>query len=288
MPAAKPGLFAEAQKAEQKGNREGRELWDRYASHRRHVTDTIVAAASTPDDKVCLLGAGNGNDLDLETIAARFAEVHLCDIDPAALARAVGRQSPAARARLRSHSPVDLSGLYRLLDEPPGRRPEGESLLAAGTKAVTRSLPVGFDLVASCCVLSQMAWALRNLAGIEPGLLPSFEQTLVTIHLRAMLSLLRPGGVALLIADLVSSETYPLDELAPDEDLAALVARLSEARAAFTVSNPGFLRQLLRRDPVLIAEAEPPQMGEPWLWTGSKGLTYLVFPLMMRRRASSK
>ena len=49
-----------------------------------------------------MLGAGNANDLDLEQLARRFDEVHLVDIDAAALARATGRQTPGVRARLRS------------------------------------------------------------------------------------------------------------------------------------------------------------------------------------------
>src|SRR5436190_15167601 len=104
MAGSNPPLFERAQRAEQKGNREVRDLWQRYAGHRQRVTAELLAL---PGDRLCLLGAGNANDLDLEALAARFAEIHLVDLDPGALSRATGRQSPAARARLRSHAPVD-------------------------------------------------------------------------------------------------------------------------------------------------------------------------------------
>jgi hypothetical protein len=42
---------------------------------------------------------------------------------------------------------------------------------------------------------------------------------------------------------------------------------------------------MLRRDPALAATSEPPSMGRPWLWTGPKDLTYLVYPLLLHRRS---
>src|SRR4051794_12076016 len=154
MAASKEGLFARAQRAEQKGNREVRDLWERYQTHRQRVTAEILAL---PGERLCLLGAGNANDLDLEALAERFAEIHLVDIDPGALSRATGRQPSAVRARLRSHAPVDLSGLYQQLDRP--RIPAPDELVAAGTTAVLSTLPPSCDVVVSLCVLSQMAWA---------------------------------------------------------------------------------------------------------------------------------
>src|SRR5688572_8797242 len=118
MTDSKPGLYDRAQRAEQRGNRDVRDLWDRYRTHRERLTAEILtlAVAAEPGGRLCLLGAGNANDLDLEALAGRFDEVHLVDIDPGALARASGRQSAAVRARLRLHAPVDLSGLYHQLD----------------------------------------------------------------------------------------------------------------------------------------------------------------------------
>jgi hypothetical protein len=288
MPESKPGLFERAQKAEQRGNRDVRDLWDRYGGHRRRLTAEILALAPPAGGRVCLLGAGNANDLDLEQLASRFDEVHLVDIDPGALARAQGRQTPAVRARLRGHAPVDLSGLYQQLERARGPLPAIDALVDTGTAAVRAQLPADFDVVASCCVVSQMAWALAQFVAPPGPELATLEQALLRIHLRTLLALLRPEGAALLAADVVSTAAFPLDDLDDDEDLRALAARLSADRIAFTVSNPELIRHIQRRDPVLASGSQPLAMGEPWLWTGPKQHTYLVCPLVLRRLPSGR
>ena len=272
-----PTLLERAQQAEQKGNREVRDLWARYAGHRQHVTAEILALAPPADGRLCLLGAGNGNDLDLESLAARFQEIHLVDLDPGGLSRATGRQSPATRAKLRSHAPVDLSGLYGQLAQR--RLPAPDALVEAGAAQVLAQLPSPFDVVASLCVLSQMSWALESLLESEAPL-PALQQALLRIHLRTLLGLVGSTGSALLVADLVSSDSYDLDEV-PEAELPALARKLAAERVAFPVCNPELIRQVLRRDPALAATTLTE--NAPWLWQGPKDLTYLVCPLVLRR-----
>jgi hypothetical protein len=287
MAKEQPGLLERARQAEQRGNRDGRDLWERYAIHRAHVTAAILEQAPAPGGRLCLLGAGNANDLDLARLAERFAEVHLVDIDPTAISRALGRQTPETRAKLRVHAPVDLSGLFRQLEARGAKR----DLVAAGVPEVLAQLPADFDVVASCCVLSQMSWALANVvnpvnaggAGATDLSQATLEQALLKIHLRTLVGLTRPGGAALLIADLVSSDKYPFDDLADDTDLRALVDRLSDERIAYAVCNLALIKQVLRRDDELSARLAPPAVGQPWLWTGSHDRTYLVYPLLLRR-----
>jgi hypothetical protein len=280
----KPTLLERAQRAEQTGNRDTRDLGEAFRAHRQRVTAEILALAPAPGGRLCLLGAGNANDLDLEALAARFDEVHLVDIDPAALSRATGRQSPAVRARLRCHAPVDLSGLYHQLERRT-RLPPVDEMVIAGTAEVVRQLPSQFDVVVSCCVLSQMAWALEYLASPDGKPVPALEQALLRIHLRAILGVMQPTGAALLVSDLTSSQFYPpLDELPPDEDLRALTLKLAARRIAYTVCNPELVRQMLRHDAELAQAWLPPAMGEPWLWLGAKALTYLVYPFVLRRK----
>jgi hypothetical protein len=288
MPGKKPTLFERAQRAEQSGNRDTRDHWDLFEGHRRRVTAEILALAPRGSDagggRLCLLGAGNANDLDLEALAARFDEVHLVDIDPGALSRATGRQSAKVRAKLRSHAPVDLSGLYHQL-ERRARLPSDDAMVTAGTAEVVRQLPSEVDVVASCCVLSQMAWALERLVSPDGTRVPILEQALLRIHLRAVLRTLRPTGAALMVSDLTSSLFYPpLDELPPGEDLRALTQKLAAQRAAYAVCNPELVRQILRHDAELAETCLPPTLGEPWLWTGPKALTYLVYPYVLRRK----
>jgi hypothetical protein len=281
MAEGKPGLFERAQRAEQTGNREVRDLWERYAGHRQQVTASLLALAPASGGRVALLGAGNANDLDLEALAGRFEEIHLVDLDPSALSRAMGRQTAAVRTKLKTHAPVDLSGLYHQLHR---RAADADALVAAGTAEVLRQLPAELDLVASLCVLSQMSWALENLQAAQALPLPALQQVLARIHLRALLGLIKPSGTALLVLDLVSSGVYPLDELPPDADLAALARKLAAERVAYPVCNPELLKLILRRDPALAGAR--PELGAPWLWTGPKELTYLVCPLALRPATS--
>jgi len=280
----KSQLFESARQAEQRGNREGRELWDRYAHHRERLTAAVLALAPERAGRLCLLGAGNANDYDLPRIAERFDEIHLVDIDPAALARATGRQPAPVRSKLRSHAPIDLSGLYLQLDAGRGKLPDRETLVDNGTRDILGRLPGGFDLVVSGCVMSQISWSLARVTGDDAELQAGLEQAMVNVHLRTLLSLARPGGPALLAADLVSSDTYPVDEIAEGTDLRALVKTLAEARMTYAVSNPDLLHKVLRRDKQLRALCATTEMGDPWLWTGSHDRTYLVYPLVLRRR----
>ena len=64
--------------------------WQMYASHRQAIERLIVSALQSHRGRICVLGAGNCNDLDLEWLATVFSEVHLVDIDPAALAAGSG------------------------------------------------------------------------------------------------------------------------------------------------------------------------------------------------------
>jgi hypothetical protein len=282
MADAKPTLLERAQRAEQRGNREVRDLWDRYQGHRQHVTAALLELAPPAGGRLCLLGAGNANDLDLELLAARFDEVHLVDLDPGALSRATGRQNAATRSRLRSHAPVDLSGLYQQLER---KVTAPDALVEAGVTAVLRQLPADCDVVASCCVLSQMSWALENLVPGSTLPLELLQQTLVRIHLRVLAGAIRPTGAALLLADLVASSVYPLDELPPDADLAAVAQRLAAERIAYPVSNPDLLRQVLRHDATLAAQCQPLRARAPWLWAGPNEQTYLVCPLVLQKRS---
>ena len=59
-----------------------------FAEHRARLTREIAERApASGRGRLCLLGAGNANDVDLELLAKRFAEVHLVDLDRDAVGR---------------------------------------------------------------------------------------------------------------------------------------------------------------------------------------------------------
>ena len=71
----------------------GADDWTLYAEHRAHLTDVLLGSTVKAGGKLCLLGAGHCNDVDLERLAATFAEIHLVDIDAQGARRG---QSPSA------------------------------------------------------------------------------------------------------------------------------------------------------------------------------------------------
>src|SRR5881275_908124 len=86
-------------------NRTTQSQWLLYASHRREIERLIVP--ESPGGHICVLGAGNCNDLDLKWLAQVYREVHLVDLDDVALRSAVERQGLGDSSDIHCHAPVD-------------------------------------------------------------------------------------------------------------------------------------------------------------------------------------
>src|SRR5438105_15087755 len=81
-----------------KHNRSTQHQWRMYQSHRQQIEHLIVPMRRA-EDRICVLGAGNCNDLDLAWLAQAYREVHLVDIDPAAIDEAAKRQGGQGRVQ---------------------------------------------------------------------------------------------------------------------------------------------------------------------------------------------
>ncbi|HEY2731320.1 MAG TPA: hypothetical protein VGK52_15360 [Polyangia bacterium] len=258
--------------------------WALYGAHRERLTDVVAqssrmtGAAAVPGEvrRLCVLGAGHCNDLDLERLAESFAEIHLVDIDGPALARAVARQPSSVRARVHRHGDVDLSGLsrrrlarWKRIVPDAG---EIETAANAALDAILTKIGGSFDVVASTCVLTQMAFALREALGERHPALEAVRFALMRTHLSTLVGLTSPGGVALFASDVVSSTTYPLAEPSPGRTTTDLLHDVVSTGAAYFAANPELVAGLL-------AEVGSPELLEPWLWTGPLARTYLVYAL---------
>ena len=145
--------------AEKRNNNVTRELWSSYASHRRVMTGLVRSAAEVEDrpklPTLCVLGAGNINDLRLAELLPRFSEIRLVDFDRHAVEGGIARQAkeivnPELTAlfqkRVSFVGPFDLSGVTDLLAIAHERRiqqdeqvPTGlEALLIRGAKEISR------------------------------------------------------------------------------------------------------------------------------------------------------
>jgi hypothetical protein len=255
-----------------------RDDWQLYAAHRARFTEAVLGSTQKAGGRLCVLGAGACNDLDLAALADVFSEIHLVDLDGKALARAVARQEAPVRARLHRHGEIDLAGLSsrrlaRWRRAPPDAD-EIEQAIAATLDGLIARLPGPFEVVVSACVLTQMAFALREALGEGHPALEPVRHALIRAHLSTLVSLTGEGGAALFATDLVSSNFYPLDEVPPDADLEDVLRKVVASGASYYAANPELASAIL-------SEAGAPERLPPWLWTGPLGRTYLVYALRL-------
>lgn len=279
---------AEQQFQEQRvSNRSALEHYDSFRGHREHLTELLLQSQRHGGDRLCVLGAGNAFDLELEQLLTRFAEVHLVDIDAESLARARARVPQGPRARLFAHGPVDLSGMFEHLERWGRLELTPQELIAApaaGAKRIAAVLPGPFDVVASTCLLTQLQLSLLQVLGDRHQLFVALREFLTLTHLRTLAALTKPGGDALLVTDLCESAVFPPGRPRDDADLAALMQELVAQGHVIHSSHPELLRVTLGDDPVLARAFRASETSAPWLWQNGPALRFLVYGLKLPRR----
>src|SRR5262252_612142 len=168
-----------------------------FAVHRQHMTALALRdVAPEAGLRLCILGAGNCYDVDLVKLASSYREIHLVDVDPAALARARQPLGADAGAKVFSHAPLDLSGLFDRLDRWARLEVEPQKLLGHAAEAsaqIARSLPGPFDVVISACLLSQIQLAIYNVLSAAHPLFDAVRHIVNLTHLRTLAGLMAPG-----------------------------------------------------------------------------------------------
>jgi SAM-dependent methyltransferase len=267
-------------------NASGLPHFDAFSGHREHLTRLITGSGPGGGERLCVLGAGNAYDLDLEQLLTRFAEVHLVDIDAAALARARARVPEGPRARLFAHAPVDLSGMFHDIERWGRMQVTAQELIAApaaGAKRIAAALPAPFDVVASTCLLTQLQLSLLQLLGDTHQLFVALREFLSLTHLRTLALLTKPGGRALLVTDLCEAAVFPAGRPKDDADLAPLMEELVTKGHVIHSSHPGPIQVTLDDDPVLNRSFDTAQLSPPWLWQNGPTRRFLVYALTLPR-----
>jgi SAM-dependent methyltransferase len=285
---------------QQRSNRNAAPHIGRFENHRRHLTALLardralpspIGQARAPEPAtLCVLGAGNAADLELEQLSERYEAIHLVDIDQSALARAHARQTPRTREHLVLHDPVDLSGMLERLDRWRMMDVSAEELLrqpSSAAEAIAARLGQHFDVVVSACLLSQMHLAVRRALGEDHPLFGALSYTLTLTHLRTLARLTRPGGRIVLATDVASERMAPLHELDAGADLRALLERLVREGNVFNAVNPRALAEVAADDPSLALELAPAQVTDAWLWHNGEQQIFLVCALELERRATT-
>lgn len=232
-------------------NRQSRDAWARYAPHRARVTALVIDLVPA-GGRLCVLGAGNVNDLELPQVLVRAGAIELVDIDTEAVHGALRRQNLDGDDRVRVRG-GDLSGL---LGEPP---------------------PAGaFDVVLSAGVLTQMLQSVVDAAR-DPETSVAATLQVRDRHLAELTRLTRPGGHAVLVTDTVPTSTAPqLRSVDPDQ-LEPAMAALVAGGNFFTGTNAYRIVAVLEE-----AHAADVVLHDPWLWAVTPDRDHLAYAITWR------
>lgn len=305
---------------EQALNRSTQGSWSDYGEHRRHMMELVLDAAKATESatpSICILGAGNLNDLDLLKLLKRFPTITLIDLDRQAVVAGVARQletidAPDEREvfeqRIRIIAPVDLSVVAPLLRPNLHENLEGEQL-TVHAQEVTRRLAsfssflqgVGdsesetnlgatwyeelgpFDVVASTCMLSQLVRQMNDALG-EKASRAALDHMTIQVHLELLAALTKPNGQMLLFTDLAGTSTGvpELATVGQVSELAVLAERFISEGRHFAYLAPAELVSLAKsgrvRRYVTSISASP-----YWLWKIGEGKVYLCYALLLGR-----
>ncbi len=263
-------------------NRANDRNWQDFEPHRLTLSRLVGHLAG--EGGICVLGAGNCDDLDLGLLASEFGEVHLVDLDGAALRRGVARSAAAESGTIVVHEGIDLTGLLGSL-ESWGDDPSAlEQAMSGAAEAIAQTVGRTFRVVLSSGVMSQLCVPFYRVLARRPAEWEEFMRGVGHIHLRTIALLTRPGGSGVLVGDaLYSTRAAPApvptwDSLPPDFE-----ERLRNG--SVLLRNPQSLLTLLH-EPHSTSLLEYPEITQPWLWTVEDAVM-LAYAILFRRKASA-
>jgi hypothetical protein len=264
-------------------NRLTRSYGERYANHRRHLMALLASVGGGRE--IAVFGAGNCTDLDPAQLAHDFSEIHLFDLDGEALERARQSFAAPARAQVKTHAEVELSGLLDRLDEWGEHFPSVAGLTRAAAEAIhalRRRIGRTFHVVLSDCILSQLSVPYRRHWVLPDGAWNAFSETLSGIHLATIAGSVAQGGRGVIAFDVIDSTVAPELEGVPSDDADALEDVARRLSANGLMAHPS---EIVRRlsSPSLAPFLEAPRLSRPWLW--NTGTTQLVYGLSFDRRS---
>lgn len=264
-------------------NRQGLDGWDRYAGHRDRLMRILTAAAGSRSS-LCVLGAGNLNDLHLDRLLRSYAQVNLVDLDIGAVHAAIARHGLDRSAAVRVHGPVDLSGI---LDRLPTTDRGGDTAeVLCGVLARHQCVVKGqsFDVTVSAGLLTQLLQSVVD-SSLQPCEVVPVSLGLRDKHLTDLVRLTRPGGMFVLVSDVVSTTSAPRLLDAGPADLEQRLAELVAERNFFTGTNPYRIVALLEEDERFRGLVTGVRLLQPWLWKVTADRQHLTVAVLARRTA---
>ena len=250
-------------------NRLGIEAREPYQNHRARLMALVAAVQRGPG--LCVLGAGNGNDLDLPRLLRLFGEVHLVDLDGEALDRAVAALPDDLRARVILHAGVDLSGALDRIDVWGDGLPGDEALAAFAAdraRALAALLGRTFDVVLSACLLSQLCHPFQNTLALSGSDWRRLFAAVSRLHLGTLALLTRPAGTGVIACDVLCHAGAAIAELGrrvPRQRLGEALVRAVQAGVIAPDPDPRALARQLE-SPAFAAMVDRAFVTDPWAW----------------------
>lgn len=185
--------------------------WQDFARHRAKIRALLIGSTTDKGLTLCVLGAGQCADLDLESLVQHFSHITLVDIDGELLRNTVEARGFAESKQITIFGDVDVTGVNSLYSQYE-RNPNASTI--EKIKSVSESFRIEglkqYDVVASTCLLSQLQNHVLETVGM--GDQETFVELLAMTrhkHLELMLELTSAGGNAILITDVTSSDAMP-------------------------------------------------------------------------------
>ncbi|MEE3369419.1 MAG: hypothetical protein VX346_08760 [Planctomycetota bacterium] len=249
-------------------NRDSRNTWQRYAEHRQHVMELLCESSENDCRSICIWGAGNANDLDLNLLLDVFSKVHLVDLDQEALLFALEQQSLHTTPTVILHGGVDLLGISEFISNTAAEQqnPAAVDRLLQHFRTPPAPPCERCDVVTSVCLLSQLIEAIANLVGAGHPRLPELVTAVRCHHLLGLLQATEPGGRAILITEILSSDTFPKLTAIPKPSLRNALVQQINMRNFYTGLNPAILESLAEREPAIGRLCNGIAAHPPWRW----------------------
>ena len=240
-----------------------------FAAHRQRVMRLLKQAAGDLPERLCVLGAGNCNDLDLGDLLAEYLEIVLVDLDRAASVSAVATAiDDSLRHRIHIADSTDVTGAFECLQVADTK--DFGSDAAADLLRLFSAVPqipfAPFDCIVSTCLLSQLIDSLVLALGQDhPSIVPLIL-ALRKQHLRTLVQSLVQGGRGLLIFDFVSSQSSPNLMQIDEGHLNHTLIDAINAKNFFTGLNPFVVQAEMATHADLSGLIRNIRLHPPWRW----------------------
>ena len=260
--------------------------WDLYEGHRRHVMSLLQNAKMSGKGRLCILGAGNCNDIDLSLLSRWYTELHLVDWDAFSMREGIKKQQISPESVM-LHSGIELTGVARYIErwkQMVPSNPEIDQVITLLSEPYDIKIGTSFDVVLSGSLLTQLIELPVALLGPLHPRTVEVALKIRAAHFRLMASLVTPGGTGLLVTELISSDTCEALDYYPKNRLPELYARLIKERNFFPGTNPHALIPALRADPLIAPRIEDVRLTDPWRWRIGPTRSFLSYGVVFKKR----